>query len=152
VKFNVYNELLSGVTWRKKNVKDIILLLILLAFQVIVLAIIPNLKSTGPFLAKDLLKYTVLIQYVPRLLRIRPLFQEVTRTSGILAETAWAGAVFNLLLYMLASHVNIFNCILQIPLSYSICPSYHGRIFWSQNSCMWLWHIRWLELTGICFR
>ncbi|WJX85700.1 Cyclic nucleotide-gated ion channel 1 [Trifolium repens] len=73
--------------------------------QVIVLAIIPNLKSTGPFLAKDLLKYTVLIQYVPRLLRIRPLFQEVTRTSGILAETAWAGAVFNLLLYMLASHV-----------------------------------------------
>jgi cyclic nucleotide gated channel len=110
-------------------VKDIILLLILLAFQVIVLAIIPNLKSTGPFLAKDLLKYTVLIQYVPRLLRIRPLFQEVTRTSGILAETAWAGAVFNLLLYMLASHVNIFNCILQIPLSCSICPSYHGRIF-----------------------
>ncbi|GAU13636.1 hypothetical protein TSUD_347400 [Trifolium subterraneum] len=73
--------------------------------QVIVLAVIPNLKSTGPFLAKDLLKYTVLIQYVPRLLRIRPLFQEVTRTSGILAETAWAGAVFNLLLYMLASHV-----------------------------------------------
>lgn len=73
--------------------------------QIIVLAIIPNLKSSGPFLAKDLLKYTVLIQYVPRLLRIRPLFKEVTRTSGILTETAWAGAVYNLFLYMLASHV-----------------------------------------------
>jgi cyclic nucleotide gated channel len=87
-------------------VKVIILLLILLAFQVIVLAIIPHLKSSRPVLAKDFLKYTVLIQYVPRLLRIRPLYEEVTRTSGILAETAWARAVFNLLLYMLASHVN----------------------------------------------
>ncbi|CAJ2631331.1 unnamed protein product [Trifolium pratense] len=73
--------------------------------QVIALAIIPHLKSSSPFLAKDFLKYTVLILYVPRLLRIRPLFEEVTRTSGILADTPWARAVFNLLLYLLASHV-----------------------------------------------
>ncbi|KAI6707762.1 hypothetical protein NL676_010724 [Syzygium grande] len=38
-------------------------------------------------------------------MRIYPLYKEVTRTSGILHETAWAGAAFNLLLYMLASHV-----------------------------------------------
>ncbi|KAJ1413776.1 RmlC-like jelly roll fold [Sesbania bispinosa] len=73
--------------------------------QVVVLAIIPNIKDSVPFVAKDLLKYIVLIQYVPRLLRIYPLFKEVTRTSGILTETAWAGAVYNLFLYMLASHV-----------------------------------------------
>ncbi|KAK7258512.1 hypothetical protein RIF29_24091 [Crotalaria pallida] len=73
--------------------------------QVVVLAIIPNLKNSLPFVAKDLLKYIVLIQYVPRLLRIYPLFNEVTRTSGILTETAWAGAAYNLFLYMLASHV-----------------------------------------------
>ncbi|RDY14755.1 Cyclic nucleotide-gated ion channel 1, partial [Mucuna pruriens] len=73
--------------------------------QVIVLAINPNLKISNPFVAKDLLKYTVLIQYVPRLWRIYPLFKEVTRTSGILTETALAGAAFNLFLYMLASHV-----------------------------------------------
>ncbi|CAJ1961282.1 unnamed protein product [Sphenostylis stenocarpa] len=72
--------------------------------QVIVLAIHPNMK-TDPFVAKDLLKYSVLIQYVPRLLRIYPLFKEVTRTSGILTETAGAGAAYNLFLYMLASHV-----------------------------------------------
>ncbi|XP_027933201.1 cyclic nucleotide-gated ion channel 1-like [Vigna unguiculata] len=72
--------------------------------QVIVLAIHPNMK-TDPFVAKDLLKYSVLIQYVPRLLRIHPLFKEVTRTSGILTETAGAGAAYNLFLYMLASHV-----------------------------------------------
>ncbi|KAK7332752.1 hypothetical protein VNO80_29507 [Phaseolus coccineus] len=72
--------------------------------QVIVLAIHPNMKM-NPFVAKDLLKYSVLIQYVPRLLRIHPLFKEVTRTSGILTETAGAGAAYNLFLYMLASHV-----------------------------------------------
>ncbi|ESW19293.1 hypothetical protein PHAVU_006G112200 [Phaseolus vulgaris] len=72
--------------------------------QVIVLAIHPNMKM-NPFVAKDLLKYSVLIQYVPRLLRIHPLFKEVTRTSGILTETAGAGAAYNLFLYMLASHL-----------------------------------------------
>ncbi|KAK7338053.1 hypothetical protein VNO77_18650 [Canavalia gladiata] len=73
--------------------------------QVLILAINGGLKTSNPFVAKDLLKYTVLIQYVPRLWRIYPLFREVTRTSGILTETAWAGAVFNLFIYMLASHV-----------------------------------------------
>ncbi|KAL0340984.1 UNVERIFIED_CONTAM: Cyclic nucleotide-gated ion channel 1 [Sesamum radiatum] len=41
----------------------------------------------------------------PKVLRVYPLYKEVTRTSGILTETAWAGAAFNLFLYMLASHV-----------------------------------------------
>ncbi|KAF7826174.1 cyclic nucleotide-gated ion channel 1-like [Senna tora] len=72
--------------------------------QVVVLAIIPSLKHKVPFVAKDLLTYMVIGQYVPRLLRIYPLFKEVTRTSGILTETAWAGAAYNLFLYMLASH------------------------------------------------
>ncbi|KAI5423819.1 cyclic nucleotide-gated ion channel 1 isoform X1 [Lathyrus oleraceus] len=73
--------------------------------QIICLAIFPHMKNSAPFVAKDLLKYAVLVQYVPRLLRIRPLFKEVTRTSGILTETAWAGAAYNLFLYMLASHM-----------------------------------------------
>jgi hypothetical protein len=55
---------------------------------------------------KNMLKVVVFFQYVPRLLRIVPLYKEVTRTSGILTETAWAGAAFNLFLYMLASHVS----------------------------------------------
>lgn len=54
---------------------------------------------------KNLLKFIVFFQYVPRFLRFYPLYKEVTRTSGILTQTAWAGAAFNLFLYMLASHV-----------------------------------------------
>jgi len=61
---------------------------------------------SAPYVGKDLLKYAVIVHYVPRLLRIYFLFKEVTSTSGLLTETAWAGAAYNLFLYMLASHVS----------------------------------------------
>uniref|UniRef100_A0A2N9ED17 Cyclic nucleotide-binding domain-containing protein n=1 Tax=Fagus sylvatica TaxID=28930 RepID=A0A2N9ED17_FAGSY len=54
---------------------------------------------------KEMFKVVILTQYVPRLMRIYPLYVEVTRTSGILTQTAWAGAAYNLFLYLLASHV-----------------------------------------------
>ncbi|KAK8921930.1 Cyclic nucleotide-gated ion channel 1 [Platanthera zijinensis] len=73
--------------------------------QVVVLIIVPNLKESSGVDAKNLLMIVVLFQYVPRLIRIIPLYKEVTRSAGIIAETAWAGAALNLLLYMLASHV-----------------------------------------------
>eukprot|EP00257_Ricinus_communis_P018594 XP_015577354.1 probable cyclic nucleotide-gated ion channel 10 [Ricinus communis] len=72
--------------------------------QVTVLFIIPSVRGPVSLIAKDLLKVVIFSQYVPRVWRILPLFREVTRSSGILTETAWAGAVYNLCLYMLASH------------------------------------------------
>ncbi|KAG6537540.1 hypothetical protein ZIOFF_002634 [Zingiber officinale] len=65
----------------------------------------PRLKGSASLDSKTLLMYIVILQYVPRLVRIIPLYLEVTRSAGIIAETAWAGAAFNLFLYMLASHV-----------------------------------------------
>ncbi|KAG8381161.1 hypothetical protein BUALT_Bualt06G0093600 [Buddleja alternifolia] len=73
--------------------------------QVVILIIIPMLKGARSLNTKNLLKFVVILQYIPRFLRMYPLYKEVTRTSGILTETAWAGAAFNLFLYMLASHV-----------------------------------------------
>ncbi|XP_058095966.1 cyclic nucleotide-gated ion channel 1-like isoform X1 [Magnolia sinica] len=73
--------------------------------QVIILFIIPKLRGSAPLHAKNLLRFIILLQYVPRLVRIIPLYREVTRSSGIITETAWAGAALNLFLYMLASHV-----------------------------------------------
>ncbi|CAJ1972340.1 unnamed protein product [Sphenostylis stenocarpa] len=73
--------------------------------QVVILVIIPKMSGFKSLNTKNLLKFVVFFQYVPRLLRVIPLYREVTRTSGILTETAWAGAAFNLFLYMLASHV-----------------------------------------------
>ncbi|XP_030965629.1 cyclic nucleotide-gated ion channel 1-like [Quercus lobata] len=73
--------------------------------QVVTFLIIPSMKTEVPLVMKEMLKSVIFSQYVPRLLRIYPLYVEVTRTSGILTQTAWAGAAYNLSLYMLASHV-----------------------------------------------
>ncbi|KAK6141073.1 hypothetical protein DH2020_025185 [Rehmannia glutinosa] len=73
--------------------------------QVVILLVIPFLNGPISLVTKDLLKIVIFAQYIPRLWRIYPLYEEVTRTSGIFTETAWAGAAFNLILYMLASHV-----------------------------------------------
>lgn len=77
-----------------------------LPIQVVILIIIPKLKGSGSVDAKTLLMYIIILQYVPRLVRIIPLYVEVTKSAGIIAETAWAGAALNLFLYMLASHVS----------------------------------------------
>ncbi|CAN8302093.1 unnamed protein product [Cochlearia groenlandica] len=73
--------------------------------QVVIWIIIPHMRGSPSLNTKNLLKFIVFFQYIPRFIRIYPLYKEVTRTSGILTETAWAGAAFNLFLYMLASHV-----------------------------------------------
>ncbi|VVB06880.1 unnamed protein product [Arabis nemorensis] len=73
--------------------------------QLVVLAVIPNVNKPVSLLTKDYLITVICTQYIPRILRIYPLYSEVTRTSGIVTETAWAGAAWNLSLYMLASHV-----------------------------------------------
>ncbi|KAF9671145.1 hypothetical protein SADUNF_Sadunf12G0017100 [Salix dunnii] len=72
--------------------------------QVVILIIIPKMASSSYLNTKNVLKFVVIFQYVPRFMRIYPLYKEVA-TSGILIETAWAGAAFNLFLYMLPSHV-----------------------------------------------
>ncbi|XP_039124520.1 cyclic nucleotide-gated ion channel 1-like [Dioscorea cayenensis subsp. rotundata] len=73
--------------------------------QVVMVSIITKPGGSTSLNAKGLLMLIVVLQYVPRLVRIIPLYLDVTRTAGIITETAWAGAAFNLLLYMLASHV-----------------------------------------------
>ncbi|KAK6912115.1 Cyclic nucleotide-binding domain [Dillenia turbinata] len=57
--------------------------------------------------ANHTLSLIVLIQYVPRLFVIFPLNNRIIKTTGVVAKTAWTGAAYNLLLYMLASHVSL---------------------------------------------
>lgn len=75
--------------------------------QVVVFLIVPIIERPVPMTAKNLLTIVIVCQYVPRLIRIYPLYKEVTKTSGFLTEIAWAATAFNLLLYMLASHVSL---------------------------------------------
>ncbi|KAM7511660.1 hypothetical protein LguiB_010535 [Lonicera macranthoides] len=62
-------------------------------------------KGSDVLATKQALLFIIFLQYIPRFLRILPLTSELKRTAGVFAETAWAGAVYYLLLYMLASHI-----------------------------------------------
>lgn len=66
--------------------------------------IIPNMKATEPDAKTTMLKNLFVWQLVPRLIRITPIYKEVTRISGIITQTAWVGAAFNLYIYVIASH------------------------------------------------
>ncbi|XP_077212252.1 cyclic nucleotide-gated ion channel 18-like [Tasmannia lanceolata] len=72
--------------------------------QVIIWFVIPAVRSSTSH-TNNTLALIVLIQYVPRLFLIFPLNAIIVKTSGAITKTAWAGAAYNLLLYMLASHV-----------------------------------------------
>uniref|UniRef100_A0A0E0LC69 Cyclic nucleotide-binding domain-containing protein n=1 Tax=Oryza punctata TaxID=4537 RepID=A0A0E0LC69_ORYPU len=73
--------------------------------QVVIFVVQPNLRSSEVAKAKNILMFIVICQYMPRLIRIRPLYLQITRSAGVITETPWAGAVLNLLIYLLASHV-----------------------------------------------
>ncbi|ESQ28594.1 hypothetical protein EUTSA_v10018258mg [Eutrema salsugineum] len=70
--------------------------------QVVVLTL---MQRSDSLVSKEILKWIILSQYIPRIIRIYPIFKEVTRASGTVAETKWIGAAFNLFLYMLHSYV-----------------------------------------------
>ncbi|XP_058113874.1 cyclic nucleotide-gated ion channel 17-like isoform X2 [Magnolia sinica] len=73
--------------------------------QIVIWFIIPAIRTTHADHNNNALALIVLIQYIPRLYLIFPLSSQIIKTTGLVTKTAWAGAVYNLLLYMLASHV-----------------------------------------------
>ncbi|KAK3029376.1 hypothetical protein RJ639_037899, partial [Escallonia herrerae] len=54
---------------------------------------------------KQALKSIIYFQYIPRLFRLVPLTSQLKKTVGVFAESAWAGAAYYLLLFVLASHI-----------------------------------------------
>ncbi|KAL1191599.1 putative cyclic nucleotide-gated ion channel 12 [Cardamine amara subsp. amara] len=76
--------------------------------QVVFLSIIVR-SSTKVLVSRRILisftKWIIVCQCIPRIIRIHPLYKEVTRTSGTIAESNWIGAALNLFLFMLFSYV-----------------------------------------------
>ncbi|EMS65738.1 putative cyclic nucleotide-gated ion channel 17 [Triticum urartu] len=72
---------------------------------IIVWYVIPAIKYSGAEHNNNILVLIVLAQYLPRLYLIFPLTYEIVKATGVVAKTAWEGAVYNLLLYLIASHV-----------------------------------------------
>ncbi|KOM50666.1 hypothetical protein LR48_Vigan08g149300 [Vigna angularis] len=77
--------------------------------QVLIWIVIPNLGGSTMANTKNVLRFIIIFQYLPRLFLIFPLSSQIVKATGVVTETAWAGAVYNLVLYMLASHVPLFD-------------------------------------------
>ncbi|KAG2699855.1 hypothetical protein I3760_07G207600 [Carya illinoinensis] len=73
--------------------------------QIVIWFILPALKSSQADHTDNALVLIVLLQYIPRLYLIFPLGSQIIKATGVVTQTAWAGAAYNLVLYMLASHV-----------------------------------------------
>lgn len=73
--------------------------------QVVIWIIIPAMKGATADNTKNALRVVVIVQYFPRFYRIFPLTAELQRTVGVVMKTAWAGAAYNLVMYILASHI-----------------------------------------------
>lgn len=73
--------------------------------QIVIWFIIPATRSPGANHNNNALALIVLVQYIPRFYLIFPLSSQIIKANGVVTKTAWAGAAYNLLLYMLASHV-----------------------------------------------
>ena len=71
--------------------------------QIIMWAVIPAMAGTTADNTKNALRLVILFQLIPRLY---PLTHQFGKSAGLVPETAWAGAAYNLLLYMLISHVS----------------------------------------------
>ncbi|KAL6635208.1 hypothetical protein ACP70R_027879 [Stipagrostis hirtigluma subsp. patula] len=73
--------------------------------QVMILLVIPKYVGlSGANYAKNLLRATVLLQYVPRIIRFVPLLGGQS-ANGFIFESAWVNFVINLLMFVLAGHV-----------------------------------------------
>lgn len=77
-----------------------------LLFQVLIWAVIPSLNGSTMTNTKNVLRFSLILQYLPRLFLIFPLSSQIVKATGVVTETTWAGAAYNLMLYMLASHVS----------------------------------------------
>ncbi|KAL0393882.1 UNVERIFIED_CONTAM: putative cyclic nucleotide-gated ion channel 14 [Sesamum latifolium] len=73
--------------------------------QIVIWSVLPAIRSTHADHTNNALVLIVLLQYIPRLYLIFPLSSQIIKATGVVTKTAWAGAAYNLLLYMLASHV-----------------------------------------------
>ncbi|XP_024996393.1 probable cyclic nucleotide-gated ion channel 14 [Cynara cardunculus var. scolymus] len=73
--------------------------------QIVIWFIIPAIRTPNADHTTNALVLIVLLQYVPRFYLIFPLSSQIIKATGVVTKTAWAGAAYNLVLYMLASHV-----------------------------------------------
>ncbi|XP_024524890.1 probable cyclic nucleotide-gated ion channel 20, chloroplastic isoform X1 [Selaginella moellendorffii] len=73
--------------------------------QIMIKLVVPRyMGAAGANYFKNVLRVTMLLQCVPRIIRVLPFLSGYT-SIGFIFETAWANFVINILLYLLSGHV-----------------------------------------------
>ncbi|KAK9756092.1 hypothetical protein RND81_01G072700 [Saponaria officinalis] len=73
--------------------------------QIMIWFVVPALKSMTTAHTNHTVALIVLVQFIPRLFVMIPLNRKIVNSTGIAARNAWSGAVYNMLLFILAGHV-----------------------------------------------
>ncbi|KAL3529562.1 hypothetical protein ACH5RR_008884 [Cinchona calisaya] len=73
--------------------------------QFLVWFVMPLNQHPAAARANHAISLVIILQYIPRLFVIFPLNWKIIKNTGVVAKTAWSGAAYNLILFMLASHV-----------------------------------------------
>ncbi|KAJ0785311.1 putative cyclic nucleotide-binding domain, Ion transport domain, rmlC-like jelly roll [Helianthus annuus] len=73
--------------------------------QIVVWRFLHRSHGSAVLGTKNFLFWIVIVQYIPRSIRILPLFSELKKTVGVITETAWAGAAYYLVWFVLAGHI-----------------------------------------------
>ncbi|XP_073004348.1 probable cyclic nucleotide-gated ion channel 6 [Typha latifolia] len=72
--------------------------------QIVIWKFLQSSEASDVLATKNALLLIIILQYFPRFFRIFPLTSDLKRTAGVFVETAWAGAAYYLLWFMLAGH------------------------------------------------
>ncbi|PIN02197.1 K+-channel ERG [Handroanthus impetiginosus] len=73
--------------------------------QCVVWGVMPFTRSRNSTHVNHAISMLIILQYIPRLIVLFPLNWRIIKNTGVVAKTAWSGAAYNLILYLLASHV-----------------------------------------------
>ncbi|KAL6979341.1 hypothetical protein U1Q18_021006, partial [Sarracenia purpurea var. burkii] len=73
--------------------------------QVMTWLILPNVTGSATAHSKIVLRFIPISQYLLRLFLLYPLSSKIIKNTGKMAETAWVGAAYNMLLYYIASNL-----------------------------------------------
>ncbi|XP_074350909.1 putative cyclic nucleotide-gated ion channel 8 [Apium graveolens] len=73
--------------------------------QIAVWRVLQESGDADVLATKKALLILILLQWIPRFWRFLPLISEMKKTVGVVTESAWAGAAYYLLWFVLASHV-----------------------------------------------
>lgn len=73
--------------------------------QILLWGVMPAISGSDYNVKNTTFGIVLVFQYAFRMYLIVPLSNKIIKSAGVVANTAWGGAAYNLLLYMLASHV-----------------------------------------------